>query len=420
MATLAIVCPPVSGHMNPSNALGRTLAARGHRVLHINVQDAAGRVAPSGLELVVVGETVYPLGSLDRDMAELGRLTGLAPLRFTMGMIETITQLLIDELPRVLQREGVDLVLADEASPGAATACAGMGLPWVTLSNALIVRLDTAVPLAFTALGPARGRLDRWRNRVIQVLFRWLCRGVTRVLNKSRAATGVPLGQDPDMENSPWLHLAQLPACLAFPRDQPIETLALCGPLVDPDGRAPVPFPWEKLDGRPLIYASMGTVQNRIRETFANIAAACADSGAQLVLSLGGSATPEALGDLPGEPLVVGFAPQLELLERADLFVTHGGMNSALEGLRAGVPMVVLPVGNDQPGVGAIIQHFGAGLSLGTSRPGLARLRIAIGRVRGEAKYRNRARALAVELAKQDGREVAADRIEGVLARVLG
>ena len=56
---------------------------------------------------------------------------------------------------------------------------------------------------------------------------------------------------------------------------------------------------------------------------------------------------------LPGNPLVVGYAPQLELLSRATLTITHAGLNTALESLSAGVPMVAIPVGNDQPGVSA-------------------------------------------------------------------
>lgn len=87
-----------------------------------------------------------------------------------------------------------------------------------------------------------------------------------------------------------------------------------------------VEFPFDKLNGKPLIYASMGTLQNRLQYVFEYIAEACAELEAQLVISLGGSAVPETLPKLHGTPLVVKFAPQLELLQKASLVITHAGL----------------------------------------------------------------------------------------------
>jgi UDP:flavonoid glycosyltransferase YjiC (YdhE family) len=83
------------------------------------------------------------------------------------------------------------------------------------------------------------------------------------------------------------------------------------GPFHDVRVRPPAPFPWERLTGRPLIYASMGTLQNRMNHVFHAIAEACNGIDADLVISLGGGGAPEQLGELPGRPIVVGFAPQL-------------------------------------------------------------------------------------------------------------
>ncbi|MFM7732080.1 MAG: glycosyltransferase [Cyanobium sp.] len=74
-----------------------------------------------------------------------------------------------------------------------------------------------------------------------------------------------------------------------------------------------------------MVYASLGTIQNRQLGMFATIAAACADLDVQLVIALGGGSRPEELPPLPGSPLVVAEAPQLELLARAALTITHAG-----------------------------------------------------------------------------------------------
>jgi hypothetical protein len=81
----------------------------------------------------------------------------------------------------------------------------------------------------------------------------------------------------------------------------------------------------------------------------------------QLVIALGGGCAPDDLPFLPGDPLMLGFAPQLELLRRASLTITHAGMNTVLESLAEGVPMVAIPIANDQPGMGARLAWSGSG-----------------------------------------------------------
>ena len=57
--------------------------------------------------------------------------------------------------------------------------------------------------------------------------------------------------------------------------------------------------------------------------------------------------------------MVVDFAPQLELLDKAAMLITHAGVNTVLEALCRGVPMVALPRNADQPGNAARIEYAG-------------------------------------------------------------
>jgi zeaxanthin glucosyltransferase len=92
----------------------------------------------------------------------------------------------------------------------------------------------------------------------------------------------------------------------------------------------------------------LGTLQNRLPGVFRIIAEACAATDVQLVMGLGGGLEAEELGALTGNPLVMPYVPQPELLERASLMITHAGMNSALECLAYGVPAVAIPITHDQ------------------------------------------------------------------------
>jgi MGT family glycosyltransferase len=158
----------------------------------------------------------------------------------------------------------------------------------------------------------------------------------------------------------------------------------------------------------------MGTLQNGVLRTFRVIAEACVGLDLQLVIALGGGQDPALLGDLPGDPVVVGYAPQLELVRRSALTISHGGLNTALESLERGVPMVVLPVAYDQPGVGARVEWAGVGRSIPVGRLTFDRLRDAVLTVLANPAYRVRAGRLQTSIEAADGLNRAADVIEEV------
>ena len=134
------------------------------------------------------------------------------------------------------------------------------------------------------------------------------------------------------------------------------------GPFHDSEGREQIAFPWEKLTGSPLVYASMGTLVNGLKHVYKTILNATAQlPEIQLVLSVGENVKRDDLGTIPSNVIVVRTAPQIELLKRAALCITHAGLNTALESLGQGVPMVAIPIGYDQPGVAARIAHHGVG-----------------------------------------------------------
>jgi UDP:flavonoid glycosyltransferase YjiC (YdhE family) len=76
---------------------------------------------------------------------------------------------------------------------------------------------------------------------------------------------------------------------------------------------------------------------------------------------------------------VVSYAPQLELLARARLTLTHAGLNTVLDSLTFGVPLVAIPITYEQPAIARRIRYTGVGetISLGRLNPGRLRDRIA-------------------------------------------
>jgi zeaxanthin glucosyltransferase len=135
-------------------------------------------------------------------------------------------------------------------------------------------------------------------------------------------------------------------------------------------------------------------------------------TGIQLVLSIGNNLNQNELGTVPANALVVRNAPQIELLKRAILCITHAGLNTTLEALAQGVPMVAIPVGYDQPGVAARIAHHGVGEFMEVEHIGVEGLSNRIQGVLNDPRYRIRARHLASVIADTHGLDLAADVIE--------
>jgi UDP:flavonoid glycosyltransferase YjiC (YdhE family) len=117
-------------------------------------------------------------------------------------------------------------------------------------------------------------------------------------------------------------------------------------------------------DNRKLVYASLGTTFNNNFEVFEKIVNACrfseddfvGASNIQVVVSTGKMVYEKFQEKiksenyvLPKNVLLQEFVPQLEVLKRASLFITHAGMNSASESIRYAVPTICLPLFVDQP-----------------------------------------------------------------------
>src|SRR3954468_7993425 len=368
MARIGIAVPGVPGHLNPVSCVGRELQARGHRAIAFEPIHGEEGVRATGLEYEAVGLDAFPRGAMRAHYHRLGELRGLAALKFLLAYYPLKARMVFREGPEALRRAGIDLLIVDQVDVAWACVADRIGMPFVTVSNALILNHEPAVPPFFTPW-PYRDSLPaRMRNRLVYAFQRRLMRPWAALIDAQRREWKLPPYSSPEDSTSPWAHLSQQPAVFDFPRKGLPPQFHYTSPWHHARGRRTVPFPYEKLNGKPLIYASMGTLQNRMEHVFREITGACEGLGAQLVLSLGGGKTPEQIGRLPGEPIVVGFAPQLELLGTAALAITHAGLNTVLEALSHGCPMVAIPVGNDQPGVAERVRWLGAGEVLPLSR----------------------------------------------------
>ncbi|MBU5440414.1 macrolide family glycosyltransferase [Paenibacillus sp. MSJ-34] len=136
------------------------------------------------------------------------------------------------------------------------------------------------------------------------------------------------------------------------------------------------------------IYISMGTVYNDVRSLYELCCEALSSFDGRVIMSVGNQVDLNALeGKIPPHFTVVRFAPQLEILQRSDLFITHGGMNSVNEALYYHVPLIVVPMAADQPMVGERVAELGAGIMLDRHTMTADRLRDAVEEILQTPEY---------------------------------
>jgi MGT family glycosyltransferase len=207
-------------------------------------------------------------------------------------------------------------------------------------------------------------------------------------------------------------HIATLPECLDFPRATRPINFYYTGPFVDQSARPLVEFPWDRLNGRPLIYVSLGTAWKIQPSMFRMIAEACEGLGLQVVMSLGGRRDPKMFVDLPGNPLVVREAPQLELIKIAAIVINHAGINTVLETLMEGKPMIAIPITHDQPTLAARLSWLHVAEVIPERRLSAKALRSAVLRVLNDSSYGDAAREIQDKIHAGRGLERAVEMIE--------
>ena len=221
---------------------------------------------------------------------------------------------------------------------------------------------------------------------------------------------------NPHSTLSPLAWVTQCPREFDFGHAPDFPQFHYAGPFHDGRGRIDFDFPWQQLTGEPIVYASMGTLQNGLVDIFRSITqAAIGLKELQFVLAVGSQLDPKQLGAVPANVVVVSHAPQIEVLRRSSLCITHAGLNTVLESLSAGVPMVALPITNDQPGVAARIAKKKVGVVISPHQASPENFVTAIKQVLGDPTFRDNVQRMQKAIRKTDGLSIAA----GILERAF-
>jgi zeaxanthin glucosyltransferase len=406
---------PLSGHLNPMTALARKLQSRGNDVVFISVPDAEPVLRAANLKFVSFCEKEYPIGSIAQEWSSVAKLHGEEVLRHSSReLLPGVCKAALEHLPEKIAETGVEALVFDKIYFYLELVAMNLGIPYVHIWSVLHVDFSGFTPPCIFSWPHETTPEAVARNVEGLKVAGEILAPIAEVAKPYAEKAGLQIDwNDPTATTSKLAVIAQTPVEFDFPNPHWPAEFHYAGPFHDDEGRRKVAFPWEKLTGDPLVFASLGTLVNGLEYVYRIILDAVRTlPGIQVVLSVGYNVDLDDLGPIPSNTIVVSSAPQIELLKRAVLCITHAGLNTALEALGQGVPMIAIPIGYDQPGVAARIAYHGVGEFLEVEDLTVKRLSQLIQQVRRNQSYYDKARYFKKVIAKTRGLDMAAELIE--------
>ncbi len=412
---IGFISMPLAGHLNPMTTLARKLKSRGHDVVFVGVLDAGPIVRDAGLDFLPFCEEEYPEGAVSKGYGALADLQGLDVAEFSIReMHPNRLQAALKHLPGVIESAGIQALIIDTIHFYVELIPLRLGIPYIHVWNILHIDLSGESPASFfnwtfEDTTEARTRYSEGARKMMKILS-----PVREVAQAYASEHHLQIDwSDPYATLSKLAVITQTPREFDFPIKLQLPQFRYAGPFHDDEGKQAVSFPWKKLTGKPLIYASMGTLVNGAEHVYRTILRVASRlDGIQMVLSVGKNIDLEELEPIPSNVIAVPRAPQIELLEKAALCITHAGANTALESLARGVPMVAIPVGFDQPGVAVRIAYHGVGEFVDVKDLTEDTLGPLVQAVMSDSRYRDNARRFQHLIAAAHGLDVAATIIE--------
>ncbi|MGW4528062.1 nucleotide disphospho-sugar-binding domain-containing protein [Amycolatopsis sp. NPDC004378] len=377
MSSYLFLPAPAHGHVNPTLAIAAELVARGNRVTYFLPDRFRPAVESTGAGLRDFAvEPLTPPDNAEGDVA--------ATLGYVADRMLAFAEVAAEPLQKLFDELRPDVVLSEKMAFWATFLVLGRRANGVDFSPSYLLP-------AIGGAGALPGAIDGTRLTAVAARYGVAEPDPAALLGDTARSTIVFMHRDfhPPLDVDDSVHFV--------------------GPVATRPERDPG-FPVDELHD--AVFVSLGTAFNRRRAFFADCIEAFRGAPEQVVLNHGDGVDPVELPAAPANFVLAPHVPQLAVLRRSRVFVTHGGMNSTMEAIAAGVPMVVVPQMAEQAMTAERVARLGLGVRLDPVDVTPARLASAVRFVADDPGIRSNLRK-ARELAYQAGGGVrAADLLE--------
>jgi len=366
MTKIAMICPPLEGHLNPMKSIAYLLLEKGIEPVFIGIIDASDKV--NDFEHIIIGKQVFPRGSLELVLREITRSRG-----FKMGRVwqkkflHNWSKVVCKELPTVLERNNIDLMVIDQLDPASALVADKCKIKFITACNAMAIVLHRDIPLFFTSYDytekPSyiRHIWEKW----MLIFTNLILKKDTKILNKYRKKWNMEkrIGMNRYFAMSKIATFSQQSPLLEFPLTDINKNWAYCGPIRNTQ-TTNYDLPVVPKDDIKNVYISLGSIQGSRLDLLMETAKNCKEMGLRPIIAHAGRLDKNHIQDLEKYALVFDYIKQPEIFEICDFLISHCGLNTVLDALSFGRPIIAIPLGIEQAAIATKITRTGSGIML--------------------------------------------------------
>lgn len=385
MGKLVFFCIPAHGHTNPTLGVVKELISRGHQVWYYSYNMMREKIQQTGATFISCDDYDVEQKLTGRESTRVGK-----DLAFSTKLLVDTTLALDDKVCREMEELKPDCIVGDSMALWGKAVAMKLDIPFVSSTTTFAFNQHSAKILR------------QGTGEMLKMLFSLpkTSRQVKRLRDRGYPVKNFLdiIGNDQNTHTIVYTSPEFQPFSETFS-----EKYAFVGPSIR-DATEEIEKTREK-----LIYISMGTVNNDLLSLYKACISALSNTDYQVILSVGQLVPMEGFGPLPENISVYPHVDQIAVLKKADVFVSHCGMNSVSESLYFTVPLVMLPQTAEQRGVARRVAQLGAGIIL--DKWDIASILSAIQKLLNEATYKEQAAELAKGFQRCRGAKAAADKI---------
>ncbi|MBP3039580.1 glycosyl transferase family 1 [Bacillaceae bacterium Marseille-Q3522] len=343
MGTGIFLNVPAHGHVNPTLPIVEELVKRGETIFYFNLEEFRGKIEQTGAEFLP-----YSFSDPQKRAMTNGNLVTL-----TKNLLLATEEVMAKNIKDIRELDP-DYLIHDSMCPWGKYIAHFLGIKAINTTSTFVFTKETT------------NKAGAFKKRIMKMVFEEGIGGLLQIMHAKRRLKQ-KYQVNPGIMDL-FQNVEKLNIVFTSTYFQPDGT-KLSGPFtfIGPsifDKKNDVPFFFDKMEGKKLIYISLGTILNDRLDFFQACIKAFSQSNFTVLISIGFQVNRKDLGEIPQNMIIENYLPQIEILKRASLFISHGGMNSVSESLYFGVPLLIYPQQTEQAMIANRVEELGAGICL--------------------------------------------------------
>lgn len=391
MSKIAFFCIPAHGHTNPTLEVVKELIHQGNEVRYYSYECMREKIESTGAEYISCDEYDFEQKLTPADGKRIAE-----DVSFATEILVNSTLAMDVALLEQIKQWNPDCIVADSMALWGKLIAKKLNIPFVSSTTTFAFNKDSAKVMqgslkdlfkVLIQIGKAQKHIKRLQENGYDI------KNVIEIIQNDND-TNTIVYTSPEFQ--PY-------------SDTFSDKYVFVGPSIRPTNDV-----FEKTREK-LVYISMGTVNNDMTFFYKNCIDALKESDYQVVLSVGSQVDIKQLeeyvtkSESKAQFHVLSYVDQIAVLEKADAFLTHCGMNSVSEALYFKVPLVMYPQTNEQKGVAFRVNELGAGMYLNSDA--ISEIQIAVKELLQQSKYKEQANMISNSFSKCGGSRAAVEKI---------